>query len=58
MSLKQQNKDNKVEPNYYGPYKVLQMVGRMAYKLDLPPFSCVHIVFHVYCLKKVIGNKN
>ena len=29
----------------------------MAYKLDLPPSSRVHILFHVSCLKKVIGNK-
>jgi hypothetical protein len=29
----------------------------MTYKLELPPSSYVHIVFHVSCLKKVIGNK-
>jgi hypothetical protein len=29
----------------------------MAYKLELPPSSCVHLVFHVSCLKKVIGDK-
>ena len=29
----------------------------MAYKLELPTSSRVHPVFHVSCLKKVIGNK-
>ena len=55
MSLKQAKKDNKLLPKYYGPYKVLQNIGTMAYKLELPASSQVHSVFHVSCLKKVIG---
>jgi len=57
MSLKQANKDNKFTPMYYGLYKVLQKVGTMAYKLELPVASRVHPVFHVSCLKKVIVDK-
>jgi hypothetical protein len=57
MSLKQAKKDNKLSPKYYGPYKVLQKIGTMAYKLELPTSSRVHPVFHVSCLKKVIGDK-
>ena len=57
MSLKKDKKDNKLSPKYYGPYKVLQKIGTMAYKLDLPSSSRVHTVFHVSCLKKVIGDK-
>jgi hypothetical protein len=56
MSLKQQKKDNKLAPKYNGPYKVLQRIGSMAYKLELPPTSHVHPVFYVSCLKKVIRN--
>jgi hypothetical protein len=57
MSLNKDNKDNKLSLNYYGPYKVLQNVGTMEYKLELCAYSRVHLVFHVSCLKKVIGDK-
>ena len=39
MFLKQAKKDNKLSPKYYGPYKVLQNIGTMAYKLELPASS-------------------
>ena len=55
MSLKQAKKDNKLSPKCYGPYKVLQKIGTMAYKLELLASTWVHPVFHVSCLKKVIG---
>ena len=55
MYLKKYKKDHKLSPKYYGPYKVLQKVGTMTYKLKLPASSPVHQVFHVPCLKKVIG---
>jgi len=57
MSPKQAKKDNKLSPKYYGLYKVLQKIGIMAYKLELHAASRVHLVFHVSCLKKVIGDK-
>ena len=55
MSLKKAKKDNKLSPKYYGPYKVLQKIATMAYKLELPVSSRVCPFFHVSCLKKVIG---
>ena len=55
MSLKQAKKDNKLSPKYYSPYKVLQNIGTMAKKLELPDSLGVHPVFHVSCLKNVIG---
>ena len=57
MSLKNTKKDNKLSPKYYSPYKVLQNIGNMAYKLELPASSRVHPVFHVSRLKKVISDK-
>ena len=57
MSLENIKKDNKLSPKYYHPYKVLQNIGSMVYKLELHASSRVHPVFHVSYLKKVIGNK-
>ena len=57
MSIKQTKKDNKLSPKYYGPYKILQNIGTMVYKLELHASSQVHVVFHVQCLKKVISDK-
>ena len=51
------SKDNKLSSKYYGPYKVFQKIGTMACKLELPSSSRVHPVFHVSCLKTVIGDK-
>jgi hypothetical protein len=56
MSFKQAKKDNKLSPKNYGPYKVLQNIGTMAYKLELLTSSRVYPVFHVSCLNKVIGD--
>ena len=47
MSFKKAKKDNKLSPKYYGPYKVLQNIGTMAYKFELPTSSRVHPIFHV-----------
>lgn len=44
-------KHQKLLPKYYGPFTVLDSIGPMAYKLDLPSATCLHPVFHVSCLK-------
>ena len=48
---------HKLVPKFYGPYTVLKHVGQVSYQLSLPNHSKLHPVFHVSCLKKVIGTK-
>ncbi|GJS97094.1 putative reverse transcriptase domain-containing protein [Tanacetum coccineum] len=43
----------KLNPRYVGPFKVLEKVGSVAYKLEIPEqLSRVHNTFHVSNLKK------
>jgi hypothetical protein len=46
---------HKLEPKFYGPYDIIKCIGSMAYKLALPATSEIHLVFHVSCMKKVVG---
>ena len=56
LSLKQQGK-NKLAPKFYGPYQISKKISQVAYGLDLPPNSRIHNVFHISCLKKVLGQQ-
>ena len=49
----------KISPRYCGPFTIVKKVGEMAYKLDLPPTSRIHPMFHVSRLKKQLkGDAN
>ena len=48
----------KLSQRYYGPFKVLERIGEVAYKLDLPPSFMLYPVFHVTMLKKRVGNSS
>ena len=48
-------KKGKLSPRFVGPFEILKCIGKVAYKLALPPtLAGVHNVFHVSMLRKYI----
>lgn len=45
----------KLAARYYDPFRINKRVGKVAYKLELPPSSLVHPTFHVSQLKVAYG---
>ena len=45
----------KLNPKFYGPFQVVDTVGKVAYRFQLPPEAQIHNVFHVSQLRKAFG---
>jgi hypothetical protein len=48
---------SKLEPKYYGLYRMLECIGDLTYRLQLPSRVCIHDVFHIAFLKKYTGTE-
>ncbi|WRX18081.1 Integrase zinc-binding domain - like 10 [Theobroma cacao] len=48
-------KRGKLNPRYIGPFRIIEKIGPVAYRLELPPeLDQIHNVFHVSMLKKYV----
>ena len=52
-------KQGKLNPRYIGPFEIVDGIGPVAYRLDLPEeFSRIHNVFHISMLRKYIPDSS
>ena len=50
-------KRGKLSPRYIGPFEIVERIGPVAYRLDLPDeLSRVHNVFRISMLRKYISD--
>lgn len=54
LSMKREGK-NKLDTKFYGPFQVIKKINDIAYGLKLPDNCQIRNVFHLSCLKKVLG---
>ncbi|GJR28540.1 putative reverse transcriptase domain-containing protein [Tanacetum coccineum] len=52
-------KRGKLSPRYIKSFKIIKMIGHVAYKLELPEKLCgIHSTFHVSNLKRCLADEN
>ena len=50
-------KKGKLSPRFIGPFEITQRVGKLAYRIALPPnLVRTHDIFHMSMLRKYIAN--
>jgi hypothetical protein len=55
--LKIKSKSQKLNPKHLGPFKVLNRVGNLDYRIELPPTMNLHNVFHADWLTRATINE-
>lgn len=48
--------NDKLSPEFFGPYEIIDRCGEVVYKLKLSDSSLIHPFFHVSQLKVLVGN--
>ena len=48
--------NEKLSPWFYGPFKIIEKIGPVAYRLQLLDTAQIHPVFYVSRLKRVVGS--
>ena len=46
---------NKFSPRFFGPFQIVQCIGKVAYKVALLEGYPIHLVFHVSYLRQKLG---